>query len=553
MRCVFRSRTLLVGLALLLGSCKACERAPAVSLVELAPTDATAAVLVADLGELATALDAFLVKATSRGGAELYKGLRGGLERQAGFDVFAPEAYARIGVAASAGALVWAEAGSPEPVVALALTDRKVFTKWLEGTLGRIDGAEQVKAEKVGAVEIFVAGRPFGDELVPVAVWSFVKGAVLVARGDGKDSLARAVARATAPADPAGTPVASLATNAVFRELSKKVPTAPVLVFVPSTAARELGADVDAAQALSNGAITAVTPSAKGLVVDAFVSMRLPDLAGVMGQGTPAGLAARIEDDAVVALVTTAAGGAGVRALRAHGATSGLIDRALRPMARETGLDAERDILPLLAGPLTAALHVTDVASLPQALAERRSLNALLDFLHVSITAEVKDPAAMLVVLERSKAEIEKRGFAFRKTTKKVGAAEAIVFEPDRPEPLLGWALVGKTYVYGAGRGRLERAMAALTGEKKSLAPVVNSGVTAELAAEPGSTVLLVRAGSLASAAGTVLRGAGSERLAGLGGLVTAALGVVQSLGDVAISARADGEGLRLKVREQLQ
>src|SRR5690606_23595563 len=108
--------------------------------------------------------------------------------------------------------------------------------------------------------------------------------------------------------------------------------------------------------------------------------------------------------------------------------------------------------------------------------------------------------AAMRAVLERSRDALSQAGSPIRSRTLTLGEREALIFEPDVPEPRLGWAILGDTYVYGAGTGRLERTLRHLTGAPSKLPASLDATVAGNLAEQPNAGVVVVRAAELADA-----------------------------------------------------
>lgn len=537
-------RTLIVACVVLgLAGCRGCERREGAAIADLAAADARAVVIAPDLAKLAQSTSAFVAQAMRKSGADVAGRAREGITQQLGFDPFTPAAYEKVGIAPQRGALLFTEGASSQPVLALAVKERKSFEAWLVGLVQRLEGASDVRTETRGGVSLQTAGRPFGSEVAPVLHWGYVGEHALLARPEAVDSLVAALARLATPAESRRT----LRQDPAWQALEGKVPAGQLVVFARPDK------DPTGAAPLSDGAMTSVQIDAAGFGLESFVALAVPGLDGALQSEPPLDLAGRIEGDAVLGLMSRAAKPDGIAALQAHPTVKSAIDEGLGQLGRAIAVDPQQEVVPLLAGPVTAAVHLMDTQGLPQALAQQRSLNALLDFVHVSITAQVRDRERMLAMLERSRAELEKRGPKFRRREAQLAGAPAVIFEPDRESPQLGWGMIGDVYVYGAGSGRLERAMAqvARNGDG-SLAPKLQGSIVQQLAKERSSTVVFLRGGALADAASKVVLGQGGQSLP-LGSLVSGVIEVVRTVGDVAASVAPEQGGLRIKVRERLQ
>ncbi len=537
--------TFLLCAAVGLLSCRGCGAPswPATAL-ELPPADAALVVSIPELGAMIKQVNAFLARATGKGGNDALARSRENLTKQLGFDPLAVEAYAAGGLDVGGSVLLFSEGAGPELLLALPCKDEAAVERMLRGLIEKTDGANRFTSATLHGFSTTTAGRPFGDEVVPAFQWAIVGRYVLVARESGRAAWEKALARLAA-AKAAPTPAPSLKQEAVFLRLSRKVPPAVAQVFVRGEAAQ----GVLEGKPMSGAAITSITLGDAGLGADTFLELPVPGLTEAFAGPPTRPLAARVEGNAAAVFLANAAGARALAALRQQPQLAQGAERGLRELGAAIGLDAEKEVLPLLAGPLTASLHVTDLTGLPQRLKERRSLASLLDFIHVVVTAEVNDRAKFLAMLERSRATLQSRGLPLRERRAQIGNSEAHIFEPDRPTPRLGWALWRDTYVYGAGPGSLERALHAQLEEEKSLSKDLAGSVAAELSSEPGTMVLIVRGGRIAGSARQLVVGGG----VGVAALVGAALGVLETLDDVALGISAESDGLRLRLRERLR
>ncbi len=536
-----------LALAPLAFSCRGCgERGPQ-TILAMAPADAGGVFLVHDLGRAVEDLEAFATRATRKAGGAALRRTRDGFVQQLGFDPLDPAGYKKLGLKLEDGLLVFTEGTRPEPLLAVGVDDRTRFDTALKQLVKTIDGADKLQTTKVGNFEVQSAGRPFGTEVAPAIFWAHVGGFALVARGDGKESIDAALDRlGKEPSKDAVIP--SLAGDALYQKLTAKVAAGDALLFARGSAATAL---LDArAAGLSEGAATSIDVGAAGVSSDTFLQLTLPGLKEALGGDAPLELAQDVEGDAVLVGLTRHARKDSLEVLKAQPAAASLIAQALTPLGQATGLDPEADVVPLLAGPMTASVHVMDLARLPETLSRTRSLMALLDFVHVVITAEIKDPAAMQAALDRSIGALKERGVTIEKKSVKQGEATAVLYGP-KGTNRLGWGLLGNKYVYAAGPGRLERAIAALGNKDGSVLPKLKGGVGESLAAQPGTSALVLRGGALADAAsGLNLGGAAAM---GAAAIVGGAVELVRTLGDVGLSLSAEPDGLRLKAKESLQ
>lgn len=524
-------------------SCRGCHEEGPKTLLALAPDDATGAVWVPDGAAALDQVNAFVERATVKVGADALKRWRGALSKQLGFDPLSKEAYATGGLDPAAGLLAFVPQGGTLPIVAAGVRDADRFDEAVKQVLIKLDTADSVSTRSRNGRTLHTAGRPFGNEVAPALHWAHVGKFVLIAPADALDALTDILDRLGA--SPAK---ASLADDATFTNTQSHVPKGEIYLF-----ARTRGTNLPATATL-----TSVGLGKDGLHGDTYVA--LPggggppiDLKAALGPDPTLPLAARLDTDAVALALTHAARPEGLRALRSYPAAAPLVDRLLQPLNQSIGLDVEKEVLPLLAGPLTVGVHLAGGGDLQQRLKDVRSLQTFLDAVHVVVTAELTQPERMLQLLERSRIELEKRGAALRKRTDvKVGGKPVTQYEPAVGDAKLSWAVYDKYYVYTAGAGRMPTALERLSKGPSELPAQLEKGVGGELAKAPGS-VLVLRGNAIADAAGALATGGDAGSRMGLGALVGSLIELVRTLGDVGISLNADGEGLRLQLRERLQ
>ncbi|MEE8409316.1 MAG: hypothetical protein V3T05_06910 [Myxococcota bacterium] len=541
----------LVSAIVALCTCRGCgkEDGPE-AILDLAAPDTLAAVVVPDLGGLAKGVDDFVTRATRNAGAEAVKRLRKSLTTQVGFDPLDVGKYEERGLAAHGPCLLFTEGDSPEPLLAFTITNREAFDNTVKDVLKKTDGASRYASEKVHGWDVQTAGRPFGTEVVPAFYWTYIGRFAITARAEGKSALDAALKRLAA-SDPGGTR-ATLRSDPLFRTLSRKVSSEGLTVFARGNAAVKL---LSTPESVSRGVITSVRINGKGFELDTFVELEIADLDHALAGPAVLGLADRVADDAALVLMTHAAGPEAVRAARSHPGVSSLVDRALAPLGSAIGVDPEKDILPWLKGPLTLSVHLDDLSEMPRRLQQRRSLAAVLEFVHIAVIADVTDPKRFQAMLDRSRVALAKRGVELRQRTVTVGKLEANIVEPVGPgtaTPRLGWAMVGDKYVYGAGAGRLDAILKVLAAGDSGLSTSIEGTVAGELATQPGNSVVLLRVGQLAEAAARITLGQPKAGI-GIGALIGSGLQIMRTIGDVGLAVSAEPGGLRLRIRERLQ
>jgi hypothetical protein len=201
---------------------------------------------------------------------------------------------------------------------------------------------------------------------------------------------------------------------------------------------------------------------------------------------------------------------------------------------------------------VTLGVHVMDLSALPTAIARRMSTSALLDFVHLSLSAEVTNHDQMVALLDKSMGLMEQKGVKVTRRAAAIAGKQATVYEPEGAT--IGWAVVDDLYVYGAGKGRMERAIEqALTAkDDKSVAPKLVGTVAAELGKQRGSVLVVARSAALADNVAK-LQSSDDTMIKAIMPMVSQAIEVLRTIGDVAMSVRVEKEGVRLEARETLR
>lgn len=541
--------------ACLITSCRSCvDKGPA-RILDVPSGRCSAIALVPSLEKLATGIDDFTTRATKLAGRRAAERFRTGLSAQLGFDPFVPEAYKQAGINAQAEVIAFVEPGHRQGILGFVIANRDAFDAALKTFVAKTDGASKHTTTSHHGRKVQTLNRAFGTESIPVVHWVHVGRFVLVTLADGQSSLLETLARLSAN-NTEGAGSSTLRADPVFAGIRGKVPQGEILLFGRSATPREKAVDKNAessSPAASPAAIGSMRIRGAGLSSDVFLAVDGVDMKTALDADAPLSLASHINSDAVAVLLTRAANEKALAVLRSHPLAQRFADRAIAPLAQTTGLNVERDVLPLLAGPLTAGLHVGDLSSLLRGHGRRIGMRRGLEALHMSVTAQVRDPAAMAALLRRSQQTLAAQGIAIRERRKKIGANDAVIYEPDRETPQVGWSLYGDHYVWGGGRGRLERTLALLAEGGSELPKQLGSGVGGALATEPGSTVFIVRTDEIAKAASKITLGKGIAGKIGAAALFGSAIQVVRTLGDVAVRVRGDVGGLRVELREQMQ
>lgn len=532
-------------LALFLTSCRGCQK-EAANLVDLAAPDARAVVIVPNLTTLAKDAGAYTVAATKRAGKEALDGARKSLAEQLGFDPFTPGGFKTSGIDANSGVVMFTEGAAHQGIVAVHVDDRSAFGTWMKGMANRA-GANKIATEQRDGVSFELASRPFGAETAPTMAWGFVGNDALIASADALDPFVAALKRLSVRQS--GNAVAStpLSKDPTYLALSSKVEGGDLRIF-----ARGEPAEKDA-PAQSAGIIASLSFSATGARVDSFVDFKVEGLAAALDGEPPLALGQRVEEDAIAVALTRIAKPEGLAALRSSPLTKDAAERAMTGFTRATELDLEKDLMQVLAGPMAIGVHVMDLSDLPRAITRRVGLHAILEFVHVSISAEVKNRDAIIAILDKSKTNIEQNGRnKIVKRTATIGGKEAIIYQPEGDKPTIGWGVIENFYVYGAGTGRIERAMAqVLPGAQGGVTPKIASGVAKDLD-QRGSFLVAVRAAALADLVAK-LQTSQDPMVMAVMPMVSQGIEVLRTLGDVAAAAKVEKDGVRIEARQKLQ
>ena len=502
--------------------------------------------MVPSLTTLAKNLGAFTSAATKRAGKEALDGARRSLVEQLGFDPFTPKGFKASGVDPDRGIVMFTEGNAAQAILAVHVDDRAAFGNWLKGMAQRA-GASKVTSETRDGVTFDLASRPFGTESAPTLAWGFVGDDALIASADAIDSFVVAMKRLGTRQSGAAVASTPLTKDPTYLALSSKVEGGDVRVFARGAP------PVDGEKAQSAGIVASLSLGGTGLRLDSFVDFKVEGLAAALDGEPPLPLGKRVEDDAVAVALTRIAKPEGIAALRGSPLTKDGVEQALDRFKRATQLDLENDLMKVLAGPLTVGVHVMDLNDLPQALARRLGMNAVLEFVHVTISAEVKDREALITLLDRSKGQLEEQGNKVNKRSATIGGKEAVIYEPSGDRPSIGWGVIDNFYVYGAGRGRIERAMAQVLPQAPGgVAPKLTSGVANELGQARGSFLVVVRAAALADNVAKLQKSQDAVVMAVMP-MVSQGIEVLRTIGDVAVAAKVEKDGVRIEARQKLQ
>ena len=438
------------------------------------------------------------------------------------------------------------------------IADKTKFETWIKSLLQRNSGASKYEERTQDGVTYFVASRPFGTESAPSLYWQYIGSDVLLAGPDAMESFVAATKRNNVRTSGAAVSQTPLSADPTYVALNQKIPQGDIKVFargkdLPDAKADTQAGDPVAAGAKKDGSIAAsVVIAASGVNLDAFVDFPVAGLAEALDGEGPLSLASRVEDDAVIVMLTRTAKPEGLKALRDSPLTADAVDRMLTGFTRATQLDAEKELVPLLKGPVTLGVHVMDLTTLPSAIARRVSTSALLEFVHVSLTAEIANRDQMVALLDKSQGLVEQAGSKVTKRTATVGGKQATIYEPEGAG--IGWGVVDNLYVYGAGKGRIDRAIeqAVAAKEDKSVAPKLTGTVAADLGKQRGSVLVVARAAALADNVAK-LSASDDTMIKAVMPMVSQAIEVLRTVGDVAIATKVEKEGVRIEARETLR
>ncbi|MEK7704718.1 MAG: hypothetical protein AAB426_07130 [Myxococcota bacterium] len=516
---------------LLFAGCRGCRQPAAAPVLTLVTSDARLALYVPRIGTLSQNAAAFVTALESRAHSDAIRRVRLALATQLGVDPLAPDALGRLGLRADGEALLYVAANERWPLLLLPLEAPETFERAIRALVQKVDGADRFATEEIGATRVHVIGRPFGDAVVPVLGYLARDGYVFVATGPGIAQL-HAMARQSTPAD-----ARPQSLGAVWHPR----PSAGVVPW--------------AALYTPHGSAT-MTLGASGLDIDGFV--KLADAQGValLAGSSPVSLLPEVGSDALLFALTPVARADVWTALHALPSAAAVGSRLLGQFANASGLDPEREVLPLLAGPLSAAVYLGDPQVVGSMLQRARPARLSLDVVHVAIVARLRDPTAMLTLLRRSQKLLAERHIAVREIRESFGGQEAQLFVPGDPaRAKLGWAVWGDRYVYGAGSGRLRATLDRLArlraGSTDEQGPHVDDNVLRDWLAHEGTSMVVVRGTALGERLGNLLGGAAATEPT-LGTALDAVIRLVTALGDVGVAVQAEPEGLRLRVHEAL-
>ncbi len=533
-----------------LAGCDSCrDEAPRGALSYVA-RDAPVVLTVPELGELSRGLDGFVGQLTRKVGKDVVRKLRTGLTAQIGIDPLKATAWKHAGVNADKPLSIFLEPSTLVPLCVLEVSDPGRFDKAIRGLMVRMDGANKVVTEQVAGHEVMTIGRPFGADVVPSLHKVRLGNVVLLALGDGREGLIQGLKRAINPDS------GSIEVDPVYQKLTQRSGPGLARVFLRGASAEPLVGQELAA--LSEGASLSLAAAPTGLELKGFVATGLEGVASLASLPSAASLAENIEQGAAVFGLTQLVRPEGLTLLEKTPALAPLLGRMDRAMKKETGLDLRTDALGLLAGPATVSVYLTNIKEL---LSELRkpdaSVRRLVSRLGVAVTAELRDPAKLEALLEKSRAALSKTRAPVRVREVSIGEHTMKIFEPDRADTTLGWGVAGQHYVYAVGAGRAERTARYLLRDaaaKKSMAAALKESPAFDLAQRRGASVLVIRTTELAAAFDDVAdMVTGQAKRVGAGQVVNSVIDLVKTLGDIAFSVEPAAGGLEFTVRERLQ
>ena len=162
-------------------NCKGCSKTEPASVLHLASSSAVAALWIPNAVDLGHHLDQFIQRATKRAGAGMIRRMRAGLTAQFGFDILDLTPLEQKGLQVKKGLAMFTEGPSPQPIIAVAISDSTKFDAFFLDIVAKIDGANRVSEEQFDGFKVKTLARPFGKESVPILVWTHIRGHVLLA------------------------------------------------------------------------------------------------------------------------------------------------------------------------------------------------------------------------------------------------------------------------------------------------------------------------------------------------------------------------------------
>ena len=550
-----------------------CQQKAPSEIREMAGEDTAVAFYVPSLQKFLTNTEAFASRVMHKVGTGFMRSMRDSMVQQYGLDFLDPAAYKNFGIDANARVLFFAVPKAKNFLTAITLSDASQFNAAMKALAEKRDASAVVKETKVSGFRMATAGRSFGDDMVASFHWAHVGGFALIAANEDDSVLKAALERISQTAKKDTKEQKTLMTDPLYRELLSKVSGGDVVIFARSDANTVMES---MAANLSKGAISALSLTAEGLHSETYLSLQLPGVDKLFSGESPSDLAKRVQSDAAAYLLSRAMRAESIAVLRSHPSLDTWVEQGINILSKEVGIDPNKDLLPLLSGPLTVSLHIANpeegggqdakVSRLVQEVQQVKTPRGLLDILHVVLTAEVKDPVAMEALLVRSQGELSQKGTIIEKRElvlkdKKITAfgpasKEATVskdkkgIKPGVEPSKVGWTVYDNIFVYAAGLGRLQQTLELFSGEGASLATVVSGTVGAELAKDQGATVAVLRTSALL---GPPNANSNTPAMTGIAALIGGIVDIVRTIGDVGVSFSADEGGIRIKVAEKLQ
>lgn len=521
-------------------SCTRCASPSTTNLLEMVPAESPFVVTLSDLGNTSADLNTFLTRAAGSSGESLKK-VKEALTQQLTADFFDPQSYEQAGIVAQSGAVLFSEKPDAAPIVLLQISDPTKFEKTLAAIVQNIDGANERSEQIIENEKLLVLGRPFGGDVVPVIYWAYHHSSVFLTSAQNASSIAHTLTRLRQknPTNP------SMVTNQDFQTLRAKFAPGGLFTYIKGNAAQALRPDLT----LEGNLASSTTLGGQGFSSRFYIRTPSYNPQKLFAATPTQPLLSRVADNTVAVALSNVTAGPLFNYLESLPNVQERLGKLLGHFQNQSGLDLKSDLLPLLKGPLTASLHVVDLEQLAQKIPKTRSARGFLDVVHFSATAQITDHNAMLAALDKSREQLKKRGVVLDKHIEKIQNKDVVFYEPQEPQPRLGWALVDDLYVYGAGIGRLRQTVEMLVSGGSALPTSVKGSLLGAFSEQPNRSIAAFRLKQI-SDLGRAMSGSTGSAVAA-GALLGSLFETMRTLGDVVVSLSGDSEGVWFEVQQK--
>ncbi|MCK5688088.1 hypothetical protein KAI87_02400, partial [Myxococcota bacterium] len=396
--------------------CKGCGEEKTINMLEIVPQDAAFVAYLPSLKDALRDTTAYIETLAAPTGIDVIGKLRQGLKTRLGSDPLERETLIASGVDFEKGVVLFSLAKADAALMGVAVRDKTSFNKALKGYLARMDGADSVEIRDVAGFKVYLAGRPFGTEVVPVLHWTVFNGIALLATDESKAAFEEHLTFLSKQKQAEAVP-AHILLDPVYKEMSARIKTSQgkgFSIFIRGSAAADKF-NAGEGRDFSKGAMTHATIGIEGFAIETFIHTA-QSLEKALGKKAPIELAKQIDNDAIFLILTQSATPEAYTALKAHPVAKDLARRMLGPLGQAAGIDPEKDVLPLLTGPMALSVHLGGIDKSLARFAKNKSFRSLLNIIHIVATAKISDPKAMLKTLRASKESLTTRKVAIEES-----------------------------------------------------------------------------------------------------------------------------------------